>query len=383
MITDKKKRATVTPRNTSKYEVLNAPDPLADGSLEVHIDYYRGQFDGRSEEFRRALILKLFRNQPSEVYKNGKFTDYVGDRGYTHKMVGANGQALYWRKAEHGWDLRVELPGSYLSSYSSIQSFVRLLGAWDNMGIRTTRIDLAVTDKNKYFKWEQLQEAYENHSWCNCTNAEFILSVGSGGQPGATLNIGSRRSHKFVRIYETTVKHGFAANRIEVEFKDKTCRKVVENLIRNYRQYRHRQEWLTDQNLEAECASSKLNAYVVTIVCGSCDFINRDSVGGNGATAQATRLDWWQDFIERAGGAISIFVERAEANISRTEKWMQRQVSKSLAILKTGLGESEFARWLDNTIQKGKKKVKDTDSIALGLLYEHGAKCFRENFEFT
>lgn len=380
---EKKERGTVTPRKTSRLDWLNIPAPDADGSIEVHVDYYRGSFSSRSEDFRRAIICRLMGNDSAQVIKNSKFTDYQGDRGYENKMVGAHGQSVYWRKAESGYDIRIELPGTFFASYTTLESFVRQLQRWQKMGINSTRIDFALTDKNKYIKWEQWRDAESNGCLANVSKHSFILSTEAGGKHGVTLGIGSRRSDKYVRVYETSVKHGFAANRIEVEFKGDLCRHAVKELIRNYSNFRQQERRRQDWRMQEVCASSMLNKYVARVVCGSLDVISRDSIGSNGSTAHAPRLEWWTRFVSLMGGSCRLFVEPVKPSIAMTSKWIQRQVSKSLGILRQGLGNDVFNTWLQTVIDKGAAKIKPTDGLALGILYEYGTKALDEMFEMT
>ena len=376
----KNERGSVTPRKTSRLDWLNTPSPDADGSLEVHVDYYRGSFSSRSESFRNNLICKLMGTEPAVVLKNSKFTDYQGDRGYENKMVGAYGQSIYWRKAESGYDIRVELPGTFFGSYTTLESFVRQLQRWQKMGVHSTRIDYALTDRNKYIKWEEFEDAESSGCLANVSKHSFIYSSEAGGKHGATLTIGSRRSEKYVRVYETSVKHGFAANRIEVEFKGDLCRHSVKELIRNYLQFAQAERRAQDWRMKEKCKASMLNGYVARVVCGSLNIISRDSIGSNGSTALAPQLPWWKNFVERVGGQCRLFVEYAKPNIANTANWIQRQVSKSLSILKKGLGDLEFERWFQIVIAKGEAKIKQTDGIALGTLYQYGTKALDELF---
>ena len=137
-----------------------------------------------------------------------------------------------------------------------------------------------------------------------------------------------------MRIYDTTVKHGYQAMRIEREVKGDT----VKGLAILLKQKIHDSRLIikgTNTELQEKFVLEMAH-WIASIAVGSFDFIDRSNVYGNGCLKQCPLLDWWEKF-KMQFDKIEIPLIRVKPSLQRTWLWLGRQVKGTIANLIEGL----------------------------------------------
>ena len=365
-----------------KYELINQTEENPKPYLEAAIDWYRVSFQDRSEYFRRDVISRVIGMDAAYVVKNGRFTDYEGDRGYQHKIQGEYGQQVLWRESEEGYDVRVNLTGDFLSSKWNLVQFARFAQWCEDFGGHCTRLDLNVTDHLKRIDWQDIDEACRDGNYSGVWDAVPLLKGRGGKFIEATAYLGSRRSESFTRIYETDKKHGYRANRIEVEFKGKKARETLKNFLRKYSNFERQKGFDYQEKPIDDDVNNKLARWVGYVVVGQIDFVDKSNQYGNGSLAKCPRLPWWQKFIEGIGGIVKITVERIKTSLTDNFNWIKRQVSKTLAVYSKGLGEQDAITLIKMLIDSASLKLNDKDKMRIAILNKEGISALVSNSSY-
>lgn len=368
-----------TTTQNHKYELINQTEDNPKSYLEASADWLRVHFKGQSENFRRVAICQVIGTDPAYVIKNGKFTDYQGDKGYTHKIQGEYGQHVLWRKAEVGWDIRINLTGQFISLSMDLTHFCKFLQWCDSFDGHVTRIDLNITDHLKRIDWQDFHESCEADSYTTVHDYYPGHVYRKGKIVEVCSYLGSRRSESFTRIYETSKKHGYKANRIETEFKGKKARKVASELIRNFNNFYKYKGFDDLQKQNNNEVNDKLARWIAYVVVGQIDFVDRSDQYKNGSLGKCKRLPWWQEFIDGIGGIVQITVERVKNSLRDNFNWIKKQVSKTLAVYSQGLGKEDAIALIEMLIDDASRKLTDKDKMRIAILNDKGISALVSN----
>ena len=264
-----------------------------------------------------------------------------------------------------GYRSLVQLGGEYFRSLKPIE-VLRLLDYLEGLGCKCQRIDLAVDVPQSLGVLKGAIQASENDHFTNLRSSTYMRSGARGEKKSETVYFGSRESQFFARIYDTEVKHGYKADRFEGEFKrDKACQ--VFKAIAGLEFYQDSNDKLTRlSNLEIMRNAQKLLA---NHLVGQFDFYDEIKRRPNQSIENIKLSCWWEDFKDKilAHAPVRVIVKCPEKSISKTLRWLYRQVSGVLAIFSEALG-IRVVRLIKSLIAWGKKRFTLEDEATVAFL---------------
>jgi DNA relaxase NicK len=309
--------------------------------MTAHIDWLSFSFqlpdkyklDQLTECIRELLQVNIFFDQGKVLTDNARhtYTFYQGDLGisygYTSTLVDGIIRA------------RLQLPGQLLSARKDwhIKRVCRRL--FVDFDAKCTRIDLAVDDYSRVLQFDEIQDAIVSGSIAGFQKAKFIESYG-GDDAGRTIYLGTRHSPKFGRIYDRLgVTKGLEnCIRYEVEYKQGMALAIFS-------------DYINDEHIDSSPLLSG-------IIQSAFDFTVRKDKN----LSRATRLPWWQGFLDRINGdAVKPVVDQKNRSIERTLAWLRRSVSKSIVIAKQVIGENNLNILWEIWEQEAKGRINDAD----------------------
>ena len=244
----------------------------------------------------------------------------------------------------------VELSGTYFYNvllHNQLRFLQGMYFAFDFR--RCTRIDLAVDDFQKIINSNSFLYLKKQVVMKNVTGIQkgkIVDSFDTDGNESATLYLGSTKSNQYLRIYETKVKHGYDAMRVEAEYKLCKAQQAYEILVALKR------EGFDEDNHQL---SMKVAKVIGGLIMGVCRFIHRDQVGSNGCVKNAPTLEYWKLILERwkcADYILKLKSSRKEPSWERKLAWLDRQVVPSIEMLRQVLGSSRTWNWLRERMSK-------------------------------
>jgi len=206
-----------------------------------------------------------------------------------------------------------------------------------------TRLDIAVDDFSGYLKMSTIKAKVKNgevrsrfKSAIDITKVQ--LSDGSSG--GETLYMGSASSRIQIRFYD---------KKLEQESKDRVLDEGLDHWVRVEIQMRKEHAnavaFMIAKNPDSigDCVLGILNNYVT--------FCVKSKVDSNKARWKVAKF--WEKFLNGVG-KISLSMDAPELSIERSESWIVRQTTPTLAMLYTAFeGDmTKFTNYLINGVNK-------------------------------
>lgn len=356
----------------------------SDKGIFCFLDWMR--FNGEATESQwRALVMLIFpgRDESFWVNREENFKPYPGHRGYPHALKGEKGSRLAWRSDvdENGvktrlWDLT--MPGKALEGMG-FEQIIRLLERLSAIfpDLNPTRFDFTVEDHSKSLPIDELTNALNAKNYRGFLKKAVILSDTTGqGWDGFTANLGSRESDSYTRIYETTIKHGYPAIRVEREVKGALLKAYWQEL----KQIIYDNRW----TIKGDCLKIK-PAYEIfyngliqrfaAIAVSGLDFIDRSQILDSGSLQKCPLLPFWENFKSKMG-EWKMTVKRPIPTLKTTHDWLYRQVKKTIAVLKHGLTEMDFIEVIDRFVNHGKQDFTKKDKMDISILQDKGLFAF-------
>lgn len=143
-----------------------------------------------------------------------------GHYGYKSCMRIANGIVLYVLPHDVSMGVCLQFSGEgMLTMRMCGWSDVEVVGLLESAGVRFSRLDVAIDTYNGYQTWE-LINAYDSQAWYP-PKAQTVQSIHDMITNARTLNIGSRSSTAYIRVYDKSVKENEreGRTRLEIEYK--------------------------------------------------------------------------------------------------------------------------------------------------------------------
>lgn len=339
-----------------------------ENKCEANIDWLRFELDCNEQTYRK-IFCKFYEPNRNYMLKDLKIKIHPGDPGYTNKVVSELGQVIMWRKSEIAcrlpYHVAVILPGDYFSNLSSKQQFKLLHWVKDNCpNVSITRIDAALDIYANILELSDIIEALSAKNYTGFAKKSMIFSDSNGqGFNGWSINLGSRESDSYTRIYHTGVKHNFNAIRFERELKGDCAKAYFQSLTANINKG-------FDCNLEELYKQIQFPQTLAMIAIGGFNFINRSEQYSNGSLEKCPDLCWWAKFKKAIGGQLRLRIPRNKTTLKSKIKWLNRQVAKTLKILTDGLGLNETLELLLNMMES--KELSPQDIMYVAILQEYG-----------
>lgn len=294
--------------------------------VAITIDWL--QFTTNSKNYVNTIIqlLQLDVNTFTELEK--------GKLGYKRQLHNEGIFVLF--EGNENMNVHVIITGQGCKNYSIDNNLLELIGRLNEKDCKATRIDLAIDDKSgdiidmlKIRK--DIKRANVVSKWK--TSLEYIKRNLKDGQViGNTINVGSRQSEIFLRIYDKSKEQGLHGKwtRMELEIKGK---KAV--LL---------QKKINTENV-GFLATSLINNYIRIVEPHPTD-TNK---------SRWKTKEYWKKIIETTEKT-RLSIDREVTTLSGMKSWIERQVAPSLAtITEAEGGDLEF---LYNQIIEGRKRLK-------------------------
>lgn len=362
-------------------------------SVRVGIDYFRfltirGQFV-TPDEFRRIYQYLFPESEPiSQHYsEEPRFAVGKGLKKYCTYITTLHGCRLYFTELENEdnhvcVEFLVDLSGEYLSRFSlsellEINSFFRQFGS-----VKCSRFDISI-DVPRVYQLDvvDLQTAYSNGNYAGFRKAHINSKLDG---KDSTVYLGSRETTHFIRIYDMAVKHCMDAQRYEVEYKRKLanaysyyfyCQFSDRGSYAIFQSERTGQDWLNCRE-STEQYELRISRELAGIALGCVSFIDRSDSNHHTKIDELPKLPFWDKFLSAINQGIAIKPIRIPVvpkTIEKTLDWLARQVSKTLLVLKQGLGTLNFKTYLEALLSYSEDRVTQKDKAIIDLLRQQYA----------
>jgi phage replication initiation protein len=295
--------------------------------LECILDWLEFTIHDLNEQ---EVILQVLKMKPADfiVLPKGRY-------GYKKQMVSGHISVLFSGTEEMG--VHVILSGKGCREYEAGGTILELLDRIMLHDGKCTRIDMAMDDRTgSIIPFDQIQEAvrlgYVSSRWK--TSTEYIKrKLADGEIIGQTINIGSRKSKMYMRIYDKAMEQGIDTPwiRIEMEIREERAEKLQDIL-------------LFEDNI-GQVYARIINNYIRFLEPSSD--INR----GRWPTAL-----WWENLIQEVK-KLKLTRKPEDRTVEDVRSWVKQQVGPSLAVLV--LADEGAFDDIINTIMVGKTRLKE------------------------
>lgn len=211
------------------------------------------------------------------------------------------------------------------------------------LNLECSRIDIAIDDYSKKLQFKQLENAIDDKKHSGFRIGRTFRNHGVK-YAGWTVYLGSRKSEFMVRVYDkwAETKGILDCIRWETEIKGDTSNALFPLLI------------------EFPASEQEYQDILIGYAIGKIQFI--EPIDKN--ISRCPLLDWWSDWIEFINcAARKIFVPKKTTTLARTKQWLQKSVSKSLAMIGESLGVYYFSQFVSELLVIGKGKMKNIDVL--------------------
>lgn len=268
-----------------------------------------------------------------------KLADFLdlpkGRYGYANQLACGHVSVLY-----HGADdmgVHIIISGQGCREYEAVGDILQLLDRIVFFNGNCTRIDLAIDDKSgNIILFDKIIEAvhlgYFSSRWK--TSTEYIVrKLTNGLIIGHTVNIGSRKSKTYMRIYNKAMEQEIDTPwiRMEMEVRDERAELLQSILI-----------------FETEVGNvytKIINNYVRVLQPGN------DTNRSRWATAA-----WWINLVDEIG-KLTLTRRPEDRSIEEIRTWVKKAIGPTLALLV--LADGGAIDDILTTIQEGKARLKE------------------------
>jgi phage replication initiation protein len=302
--------------------------------LECIFDWMEFTIHDLDEE---EIILKVLEMNLADFMELPK-----GRYGYKKQMANGHISVLYCGTEEMG--VHVILSGKGCREYEAGSTLLELLDRIMLQDGKCTRIDMAMDDKTgSLIPFEKIKEAIKTGTissrWKSST--EYVRRKLQDGEiTGHTINIGSRKSKMYMRIYDKALEQGQTTPwiRIELEIRDERAQSL--------------QDILLFEDQIGQVFAKIINNYIRFLEP------NRDKNRSRWPTAA-----WWDNLIGEIG-KISLTRKPEDRTVEDVRSWVKQQVGPSLAVLV--IADDGALDDIIRTIMEGKTRLKDKHMRILG-----------------
>lgn len=364
-------------------------EPLLDKAqsekgLFCFLDWMR--FNGYATESQwRSLNMLVFAGRAESYWANRdvNIKPHPGHRGYPCVDVGELGTKLAWRVdtddngvRTYQWDLT--LPGKALEGmgFEQVIKFLERLSAYFP-DLNPTRFDFTVEDYTKSLPIDEMVSALNDRNYRGFQKKAIILSDSKGKEwDGFTANLGSRESDSYTRVYDTGIKHGYPAIRVEREVKGDLLKAYWQDI----KQIIYENRW-TIKGIKEKIQAQQDAFYAdliqkfAAIAVSGFDFIDRSKILDSGSLEKCPLLPFWLEFKAKIGEWKKT-VKRAIPTLKSTHDWLYRQVKKTLAVMRYGLTDMDFIEMIDRFVKHGKQDFTAKDVMNVSILQDKGLFAF-------
>ena len=331
-------QSEVTPSSNTGLECQNK-----DASLEASIDYFQGTaVFATLERLREAAEFAICFNSDEPINWMPGTPMFAGIMWESSGSSFDGSRLAYSPLKDGGYKLWLSLPGGYFHSRDTRDAALMLSGLKYAYGFKCTRIDLKVRDysrrKSPYDIYEQFRlgniARVRQHEW---------ISSGTVDSTSDTLYLGSRKSEKFLRIYDAQKNHDISAIDWELQCRDEKANYMFTMVADIF-------------NSELDNHSERadiLTSVIGSTVCGAIDIVY------NNPEKRLSRMDkqeWWVQFCNECGGQIRISIPKKSISLQKTLDWLDKQVFVVISALRRGFGKGNFNAWLQSRLDDSERR---------------------------
>lgn len=245
-----------------------------------------------------------------------------------------------------------------------------------NKRVNTTRIDSTLEFDHNLLDFQGCLKAILNQDFSGVEETDIILGVNAKtGIKYPTLYLGAVKSRKRICMYETLVKHGYSAIRIEARSKDRNAKLVREVLRGIYNGIGSNEE-------KARSINNFIRDY--TLSPSTFNFVDATSKKPWMKATDYRELPFWTQFKKDIGNQKIVYhLPKKQASIQRTMDWIDSKVSSTLNILNKCFGTEYLHHIIDCYVKIAdtKKSAKSAENqLKKAQLKEMGFKAHVEMF---
>lgn len=239
----------------------------------------------------------------------------------------------------HNGKFTVEIPGQALDGIDQTDLHLFLLSL-RQFNPTCTRCDVFFDDYNRTINPHELHDIVQAHDYSGFRKSHIKIGYDSGRLVQDEVDLGKRGpngSGQYLRIYDKFLESEGKKNciRFEVEFTKERSHKVFDKLSQ-----------VTSVDAFATLCGS--------LVGGSVKFVYRN---GDKNISRLTVYDFWKEILELLGSVV-IRIPIKETDIAGKYKYIYRQVSPTLALLRgTFVDDTDFFNWLNDVIGEGELRM--------------------------
>jgi len=273
--------------------------------------------------------------------------DGFGLWSYDSRLAWSNGCSLNYDAEKersqrvHVGAMTLDVPGSACDELtaSDLQLIFEYCAA---IGGKCTRMDTYFDDYQRRIYPRQLDQVIERNDFSGLRHAAVRHKWDNGKLIREEVSFGERGSFgngKYLRFYNKELESNGEqkCNRWEVEFTGDKANQVFHRLAS------------TAGSLDA------FATLISSLVAGAITFVHRT---GEKNISRLDLYDWWKDIRDRLGGCVTIRTSRKKDSLTGKIKWIERNVSPSLACLKkVFVSERVFLRWLFDVCSDGDSRM--------------------------
>lgn len=309
---------------------------------KISLDYLSFTIEPTADKKRR--LVKAF--ELGQIKPNG-----YGGMGYTESAHVLDGARIFWHpdKPELGIHVRLNSQSLPLTGLTAIGA----LNVVSGLGGKITRLDIAFDDTDGGLDIDHMYKMLLNGDvQTRFRKVARIIGdrIGENQRVGDTVNVGSRTSEAFIRIYD---------KRLQMISKDE-----------KWDEFDH---WvrveLELKGEKAHCFSGLLaeTALAVTngtagelcagLLLGLLDFKERGGQDTNKSRWETA--EWWFSFLSGAKKK-KLSIPIAQKTLSGIKRWVHNQVAPSLAVVLLSSADSEMESGYDfimNAIVSGERRL--------------------------
>lgn len=360
---------------TNTTPITSATDNTSNTGIDLvqSIDWFQFTIKFASfKQFEQCIDFVVGYADDTAYFEPGK----VDRKGIIWKNSGgsAKGIRFWWNEpspetGEIGGGM-VGIPSSVLSQMSVENIWRMMTGLLNVYSVKCTRIDIAIDDYSKGLPIDEIEKALLNGNFTGFRKPRKVDSLEKDGS-GFTYYLGSRKSDKFVRIYDKSYesKGKLDCWRIEGEFKDERASEI----FKQYAQF------------DRESFETIGHKYLAGVLFGSFDFIDRENVkrasrSERKRASRSERLPWWDKVVNMIS-RIKISLPRPTKSTDRQDQTLKKQWAPSLLVRKKALGSIRFRFWLEDILNAGENRLNAShEAMIEQIRMENGiANELREN----
>ena len=396
----------------SKKDAIGNTRLITESGLEAHLDYLRIKFCCSGDELKYlfSYLDPVGAFVQIEMPWSPGGGSYYYENSISSSLGIAGGVSITEETGENS--VMLEFSGTYFEGLSNEDVWRTIAFLRNSYGAEATRIDLTIDDRS----YQIVPKNEMIKAWKDGNNYGFrtYKVVGSGTSIEdfkTTSSFGSRQSGKMVRVYD----HKGLFLRFEAEFKRGYSKAIfnlladiskeydlsegseepafikAEEAISKFHEAADKSTHIRDLeiNFSESHACNKDNPYsshgcnnnfemsfaqiIASIAVSTIDFRDKSKLKDKTRAnkKECPRLEFWQKFIDKIKVCIKIRLPKPIHSIQKTLAWIEKNWSRSLAILYKAVGKEYLENYLKGIIKKGVNRLLLKDKKLIATLKEN------------